>query len=158
MKVKNALVALPRNPGLQTTLTDLKTPVRGLFMCGSRLLRPSFSYVLIISSTALPRIDRSNERYERFPSHSWQASWPWVKEVSRGFVAFIGIAELLGVLVLILPQATNIAPVLTPIAAIGLAAIVLFGAVFHAQRKEYKEIGVNIVFLALAVLVAIGRM
>lgn len=87
-----------------------------------------------------------------------KASWPWVKEVSRGLVFFIGIAELLGVLGLILPQATNVAPVLTPIAAIGLAVVVVLGALFHVKRKEYKEIGVNIVFLALAVFVAIGRM
>ncbi|MEK3915745.1 DoxX family protein [Paenibacillus sp. FSL H7-0331] len=87
-----------------------------------------------------------------------KASWPWVKEVSRGLVSSIGIAELLGVVGLILPQATNIAPALTPLAAIGLAAIVLFGAVFHVKRKEYQEIGVNIVFLALTVFVAVGRM
>ncbi|QMV42342.1 DoxX family protein [Cohnella cholangitidis] len=87
-----------------------------------------------------------------------KASWLWVKDVSRGFVFFIGIVELVGVLGVILPQATNISPVLTPIAATGLAAIVLLGAVFHIKRKEYKQIGVNIVFLALAVFVAVGRM
>ncbi|MBB6670327.1 DoxX family protein [Cohnella nanjingensis] len=87
-----------------------------------------------------------------------KASWPWAGEVARGFVAFIGVAELVGVLGLILPQATNIVPVLTPLAAIGLAVIVFLGAVFHAKRKEYQQIGVNIVFLALAVFVAIGRM
>jgi hypothetical protein len=87
-----------------------------------------------------------------------KTSWPWVKEVSRGFVFFIGIVELIGVIGLIIPQATNIAPVLTPLAGIGLAAIVLFGAVFHAKRKEYQEIGVNVVFLVLAVFVAMGRM
>lgn len=92
-------------------------------------------------------------RYEKA-----KASWPWVNDVSRGFVFFIGIVELIGVLGLILPQATDIAPVLTPIAAIGLAAIVLLGALFHAKRNEYRDIGVNIVFLALAVFVAIGRM
>ncbi|WP_028612702.1 DoxX family protein [Paenibacillus harenae] len=86
------------------------------------------------------------------------ASWPWVKDVPRGFVSFIGIAELIGALGLIAPQATNVAPVLTPMAAIGLAAIVLFGAVFHVMRKEYREIGVNIVFMALALFVAIGRL
>ncbi|QOS81853.1 DoxX family protein [Paenibacillus sp. JNUCC31] len=85
-------------------------------------------------------------------------SWPWVNEVSKGLVFFIGVVELLGVLGIIVPQAANIAPGLTPIAAIGLAVIVLLGAIFHIWRKEYKEIGVNIVFLALAVLVVIGRM
>ncbi|MBT2288509.1 DoxX family protein [Paenibacillus albidus] len=73
-------------------------------------------------------------------------------------VSFIGIAELVGVLGIIVPQMANIAPVLTPIAAIGLAVIVLFGATFHMMRKEYKQIGVNIVFFVLAVVVAVGRM
>ncbi|SDZ39619.1 DoxX-like family protein [Evansella caseinilytica] len=85
-------------------------------------------------------------------------SWPWVNDVSRWFVFFIGIVELLGVLGLILPQATGIAPGLTPMAAFGLAAIVFFGAVFHVMRKEYTNIGVNIVFLVLSLFVAVGRM
>ncbi|MGW7159802.1 DoxX family protein [Paenibacillus taichungensis] len=84
-------------------------------------------------------------------------SWPWASEVSRGLVFFIGILELVGVIGLIVPQATDIAPGLTQLAAIGLAVVVLLGAIFHIARKEYKQIGVNIVFLALAVFVAIGR-
>ncbi|MCC3376323.1 DoxX family protein [Cohnella sp. REN36] len=93
-----------------------------------------------------------------FRQEKAKASWPWAGEVPKGLVAFIGIAELIGALGLILPQATGIAPNLTPIAAIGLGAIVLFGAVFHVMRKEYREIGVNVVFLALAVFVAFGRL
>ncbi|MDP4095579.1 DoxX family protein [Paenibacillus sp. P96] len=86
-----------------------------------------------------------------------KASWHWVSDVPKGFVSFIGIVELVGAVGLILPQALNIAPVLTPLAATGVAVIVLLGALFHVQRKEYKEIGVNIVFLVLALIVAIGR-
>ncbi|MGC5774863.1 DoxX family protein [Paenibacillus pabuli] len=84
-------------------------------------------------------------------------SWPWASEVSKGLVFFIGIVELVGVIGLVVPQATNIAPGLTPLAAVGLAIVVLLGAIFHVARKEYKQIGVNIVFLALAVFVAVGR-
>lgn len=86
-----------------------------------------------------------------------KTSWPWVKEVSRRLVFFIGIVELLGVFGIIVPQATNIVPVLTPIAAVGLVIVVLFGALFHIKRKEYREIRVNIVFLVLALIVVIGR-
>ncbi|SFE82042.1 DoxX-like family protein [Paenibacillus algorifonticola] len=86
-----------------------------------------------------------------------KASWGWVQDVSKKFVVFIGLAELLGAIGIILPQATNVSPVLTPIAAIGLAAVVLFGALFHVKRKEYREISVNIVFFAFAVFVAISR-
>ncbi|MBB6731487.1 DoxX family protein [Cohnella zeiphila] len=86
-----------------------------------------------------------------------KASWGWVKDVPKAFVVLIGLAELAGALGLILPEALNIAPVWTPIAATGLAAVVLLGAFFHIARKEYREIGVNLIFLALAVFVAIGR-
>ncbi|MGU3473719.1 DoxX family protein [Paenibacillus sp. D51F] len=51
----------------------------------------------------------------------------------------MGIAELLGVLGLILPQATNIASFLTPLAASGLGAIVLFGAIFQAQAQRIQR-------------------
>ncbi|WEK54115.1 MAG: DoxX family protein [Candidatus Cohnella colombiensis] len=87
-----------------------------------------------------------------------KASMPWVKEVSKGLVTFIGVVELIGGIGLIVPWATDIAPILTPIAAIGLALIMLFAAVFHAKRKENQAIGMNIILLALAVFVAIGRL
>lgn len=86
-----------------------------------------------------------------------KASMPWVKEVSKGFVMFVGLSELLGGLGLVLPHATGIAPILTPIAGLALALIMLLAAIFHAQRKEYQAIGMNIILLALAVFVAIGR-
>ncbi|MFC4307142.1 DoxX family protein [Cohnella boryungensis] len=87
-----------------------------------------------------------------------KSSWPWVSEAPRGLVAFIGVAELLGALGLILPHALHIAPALTPIAAFGLASVVLMGGAFHIKRKEYPQIGVNIVFLALALFIALGRL
>lgn len=71
-------------------------------------------------------------------------TWSWVKDVPKTLVVLIGIAELLGALGLVLPWALNIAPVLTPIAAMALAAVALLGMMFHIWRKEYREIGVNI--------------
>lgn len=87
-----------------------------------------------------------------------QASLPWAKNSSKGFVNFIGFAELLGGLGLILPWALGIADILTPIAAIALGFIMLFAAVFHTKRKENQAIGMNIVFLALLIFIAIGRL
>lgn len=86
-----------------------------------------------------------------------KAGMPWVSEYPKGLVTFIGVSELLGGIGLIVPYATGIAPVLTPIAAIGLAIIMLFAAVFHAKRKENQAIGMNVILLALAVFVAIFR-
>ncbi|GAA4837660.1 hypothetical protein GCM10023310_14070 [Paenibacillus vulneris] len=93
-----------------------------------------------------------------FQYEAAKTSWTWVSDVPKNLVFFIGLVELLGVIGLILPQALKIVPVLTPIAAAGLAVIVLLGAVFHIMRGEYGEIVVNFIFLALALFVAIGRL
>ena len=47
----------------------------------------------------------------------------WVRALPAGFVRFIGIAELLGAIGLILPMVTNIAPWLTVAAAAGLVLL-----------------------------------
>lgn len=86
-----------------------------------------------------------------------KASLPWVKNSAKGLVTFIGVSELLGGLGLILPYATGITPILTPIAALGLGVIMILAAGFHAKRKENQSIGMNIIFLALAIFVAFGR-
>lgn len=87
-----------------------------------------------------------------------KASLPWVKDSSKGMVTFIGVTELLGGLGLILPSATGIVPILTPIAALGLGLVMILAAGLHVKRKENQAIGMNIILLALAIFVAIGRL
>jgi uncharacterized membrane protein YphA (DoxX/SURF4 family) len=86
-----------------------------------------------------------------------KASMPWVQDSSKSLVTFIGIVEILGGLGLILPYATGILPILTPLAAGGLAIVMVLAAGLHFKRKEYQAIGMNVVFFALALFVAIGR-
>jgi len=83
---------------------------------------------------------------------------PWAKNRSDAFVRFVGISELLGALGLILPLVTGVLPWLTVFAAAGLTIIQLL-AIFqeHLPRKEYNVIPVNVVLLALAVFVVVGR-
>ncbi|WP_148631147.1 DoxX family protein [Bacillus sp. E214] len=87
-----------------------------------------------------------------------KASLPWVKDSSKGLVTFIGMAELLGGLGLILPYVTGIAPILTPIAALGLGLVMILAAGLHVKRKENQAISMNIIFLVPAIFVAIGRL
>jgi uncharacterized membrane protein YphA (DoxX/SURF4 family) len=82
---------------------------------------------------------------------------PWVAQVSEGLVRFIGVAEILGAFGLILPSLLRIQPRLTPIAALGLALVMLFAAVFHISRGETPAIGMNFVLIAIAAFVAWGR-
>jgi len=81
----------------------------------------------------------------------------WTGDFSDGAVKAIGAVEVLGALGLILPAALGIAPVLTPLAATGLALTMLGAAVVHARRKENQMIGANVVLLVLAAVVAWGR-
>jgi uncharacterized membrane protein YphA (DoxX/SURF4 family) len=86
-----------------------------------------------------------------------KASLPWVKDLSKGLVTFIGIAELLGGLGLLLPAIAGFLPWLTPLAAVGISVVMLLAAAFHARRSEHQGIAFNLVLLALAVFVAYGR-
>ncbi|MEW2050457.1 DoxX family protein [Streptomyces sp. NPDC005476] len=67
------------------------------------------------------------------------------------------MVEFAAALGLILPAATDIAPVLTPLAATGLAVVMVLAAITHARRKEPGAIAFNAVLLILAALVAWGR-
>lgn len=82
---------------------------------------------------------------------------PWTAEYSLGFTRFIGAAEVLGALGLVLPGITGIAGILTPLAAVGLAIIMVLAGIFHVKRKENSALGMNIALLAIAVFVAWGR-
>jgi uncharacterized membrane protein len=86
-----------------------------------------------------------------------RAMLPWVKDVPRGLTTFIGISELLGGLGLLLPALSGILPWLTPLAATGLALVMILAAIFHVQRKEWPAIGFNSVLMLLALFVAYGR-
>ena len=81
----------------------------------------------------------------------------WAQDVTPTNIRLIVLVELLGAAGLILPAITHIAPVLVPLAAIGLALVMVGAAVVHARRNEPVNIGVNAVLLALAVFVAWGR-
>ena len=82
---------------------------------------------------------------------------PWVKDLPRGIVVLDGVMEIVGGLGVVLPQLTGILPWLTPLAAIGLAAIMIIAMSLHARRKEYSAIGLPGLLFALAVFVAYGR-
>jgi uncharacterized membrane protein YphA (DoxX/SURF4 family) len=88
------------------------------------------------------------------PSEKLRAGIP---EVQPGVIRLIAVAEILGALGLILPGLTGIAPFLTPIAAAGLAIVMVGAVVTHARRKEGRSVVMNLVLLALALVVMVGR-
>jgi len=86
-----------------------------------------------------------------------KAPMEWVADVPQGLVTFIGSAEMLGAVGLILPALTGILPRLTPLAAVGLVIVMLLAGGFHVTRREYSHVVTNLVLFALAAFVAYGR-
>lgn len=91
------------------------------------------------------------------PKDKLAANMGWVEDYSANTVKFIGIVEILGAIGLILPGALDIAPVLVPLAATGLAVTMALAAAVHARRGENDKIAANAVLLVLAVFVAVMR-
>lgn len=83
---------------------------------------------------------------------------PWASSVPAALVKLIGVSELLGGIGIVLPSLLRIKPNLTIWASSGLALIMLLAIPFHISRGETQMIGMNIMFMLLALLVAWGRM
>ena len=81
----------------------------------------------------------------------------WTESFSSGAVKTIGALELLAAVGLTLPALLHIAPILVPLAALGLVLIMIGAIVTHARRKENQMIGANVVLLILAAVVVWGR-
>ena len=91
------------------------------------------------------------------PIEQLAAQMSWVAQVPPALVRFIGVAELLGAAGLVLPAATRILPVLTPIAAAALALVMVLAGGTHVALGEAPMVIANVVIGAVAVFIAWGR-
>ena len=83
--------------------------------------------------------------------------WTGFSELPRAQVVFTGFAEVLGAAGLVLPMATGVLPWLTPLAALGLAIIVLMATGFHVRGDERLNAVETGLWAGIAAAVAIGR-
>ena len=81
----------------------------------------------------------------------------WAEDVSDGQFRAVGLAEVLGAVGLVLPAALDVAPMLTNVAALGLAATMTVAALTHLRRGETDRTIAPLVLLVLALVVAVGR-
>ena len=77
-----------------------------------------------------------------------------VNFVGIGMTRFIGVSELIGAIGLILPAALRIKPILTPLAASGIATVMILATAYHVYVSEPPA---TIAFFLLAAFVAWGR-
>lgn len=80
----------------------------------------------------------------------------YVTERSAAKMKAIGLAEVLGALGLVLPWMLGVLPLLTPVAAAGLAAMMVGAVATHVRRNEGFLLPA--VLLALSLFVTAGRL
>src|SRR3954453_23059097 len=81
----------------------------------------------------------------------------WAEDFSPEMLKVIGTLEVLAALGLILPAALDVAPMIVPLAALGLGLLMIGAVITHARRGETKNIVINVVLLVMAAVVAWGR-
>ena len=91
------------------------------------------------------------------PRSALQEKTPYVEDFTDAQIKAIGAVEVRGAIGVVLPAALKVAPILTPIAACGLALTMVAAGATHARRHEYSQLPVNVVLFALAVFVAVER-
>ncbi|MEV0230953.1 DoxX family protein [Nonomuraea sp. NPDC050786] len=81
----------------------------------------------------------------------------WTEDFGAGAIKAIGAVEALAAVGLVLPAVLGIAPVLVPLAAVGVVLLMVGAMITHLRRHENRVIVVNLAYLALALFVAWGR-
>jgi hypothetical protein len=74
----------------------------------------------------------------------------WVDTVPMWLVRVIGAIEILGVLGLLLPPLTGIAPGLAVLAAVGFVVLQVLATGLHLSRGEVKETSLNVTLIVVA--------
>ena len=67
----------------------------------------------------------------------------WVYDFLRCCSKPLGLVELLGAVGLIVPPLVHVAPILTPVAAVGLVVTMIGAVVTHARRGEFPNVVVD---------------
>lgn len=113
------------------------------------------TYWITASLLALAYLAAGAQKTTRSQPQLAEAGIVWAAEFPLAAVRLIGVIELLGAIGLILPPLVDIARVLGPTAAVGLAVLQVGAVITHLIRREPKVLPINLVLLALAVAAAV---
>ncbi len=82
----------------------------------------------------------------------------WVEDFPQPVVTAIGVLELLGAVGVVLPGILGVAGVVVPVAALGLAVLLVGAIATHLLRGEQDEVAAPVLLLVAAAAVAAGRL
>jgi hypothetical protein len=110
------------------------------------------AYWIVAGLTALAFLAAGGMKLARSKEQLAASGMAWTEDFSAPVIKLIAAAEVLGALGLVLPMATGIAPVLSPVAGVCLAVIMVGAVVVHLRRHEPP---IPLALLALAVASAV---
>jgi len=93
-----------------------------------------------------------------FPKKKLEKVFDWIDDFSQNRIRIIATFEVFGALGLFLPGVYPISNLIMPVAAAGLAIIMILAALTHYNRGEDSEMVVNISIAVLLSFVIIGRL
>ena len=105
---------------------------------------------LAFLALGLLMLTRSRERLLRVAG--------WVEDFPQPVVTAIGVLELLGAVGVVLPGVLGVAGAVVPVAALGLAVLLVGAIVTHLLRGEQDEVAAPVLLLVAAAVVAAGRL
>lgn len=91
------------------------------------------------------------------PKEKLVQSMGWANDFTSSTVKFIGVAEVLAAIGLVVPPLTDIAPIFSPLAATGLVLLMIGAFAAHRRRDEVQFMAVTAMLAVVAAFVAIGR-
>ena len=92
---------------------------------------------------------------EKLAQHDGAA---WTRDARPAFVRTLGVLEILAAIGLTLPAVLGVAPVIVPITAACWVALMVGAMITHGRLGQAKLVMVNVVYLALALFIAVGRL
>lgn len=108
------------------------------------------SLAAIFTLTGMTKLTQRRERLAAGPMS-------WAADVTDAQFKAIGLVEVLAAVGLILPGLLGIAPVLTPLAAVGLAMTMVGAIATHARLGETVRLPPPVILLVVTLFVAIER-
>ncbi|MEU4452722.1 DoxX family protein [Nocardioides sp. NPDC023903] len=91
---------------------------------------------------------------EKLAQHDGAA---WIRDARPSFVRTLGVLEILAAIGLTLPAVLGVAPVVVPITAACWIALMIGAMITHGRLGQAKLVMVNVVYLALALFIVVGR-
>ena len=105
----------------------------------------------IFAGTGLLKLTTPRERLV-------EAGLGWARDFSQEQIRLLGIAELLGAVGLVVPPLVGVVPVLVPVAAVCLAALMLGATAVHIRRREFLPDSLRaLTLVAMCVVLAVYR-